>query len=59
MGNWDSWMPAIPLDEPCRHEAIVELESIESQIANVGSYDDWFPELTRPFTVVQQGGGQV
>ena len=57
MNGWAPWMANIGPDEPDYHDAIVELESISTQMANVATYDDWFPD-PRPLVAPQQDGGE-
>ncbi|WP_192799604.1 hypothetical protein [Brucella intermedia] len=45
--------------EPDYDAYINEAYSLEEAMIDVATYDDWFPDLSRPIAAVQQGGGQV
>ncbi|UYT54130.1 hypothetical protein OHI65_07045 [Brucella sp. MAB-22] len=47
-----------PDDEPDYHAYWQETESLADAMIDLATYDDWFPDLTRPIAAVQQGGDE-
>lgn len=50
------WLMAPHEYEPNYDAYINDLYSLEDAMIDVATYDDWFPDLTRPIAAVQQGG---
>ncbi|WP_158279424.1 hypothetical protein [Falsochrobactrum shanghaiense] len=44
--------------EPNYDAYINDMYSLQEAMIDVATYDDWFPDLTRPIAAVQQGGGE-
>ncbi len=38
------WMASIGPSEHCYYDAVIEMDSVEASMANVATYDDWFPD---------------
>jgi len=47
-----------PDDEPDYHAYWHETEALADAMIDIATYDDWFPDLTRPVAAVQQGGDE-
>nr|WP_313012451.1 hypothetical protein [Brucella intermedia] len=57
--NYAPWMAALgPDDEPDYHAYWHETEALADAMIDIATYDDWFPDLTRPVAAVQQGGDE-
>lgn len=55
--NYAPWMAMLgPDDEPDYYAYWQETDSLADAMIDVATYDDWFPDLTRPIAAEQQGG---
>ncbi|KAB2712807.1 hypothetical protein F9K88_07570 [Brucella intermedia] len=52
------WLMAPHEYEPNYDAYINDMYSLEEAMIDIATYDDWFPELTRPLAAVQQGSDE-
>jgi hypothetical protein len=60
MGSY-AWLMAPHEYEPNYDAYIANMELLVASMANVATYDDWFPDqqMPRPIVAQQQCGGEV